>query len=101
MVETLTTKNLELGERCGELEAIISDLESSVELSEELEMEQAEEIQELQVALEHHRPVTLYHQYIFILAIAYCYTITYLVLLNAGHADLNRCRPKRISFLPL
>lgn len=51
MVEALTTKNLELGERCGELEAIISDLEASVELSEELEMEQAEEIQELQVPL--------------------------------------------------
>lgn len=58
MVEALTTKNLELGERCGELEAIISDLESSVELSEELEMEQAEEIQELQVRLKHHTPTT-------------------------------------------
>lgn len=66
-METLTTKNLELGERCGELEAIISDLESSVELSEELEMEQAEEIQELQVPLEHHKPIRPYHQYIFIL----------------------------------
>ena len=58
MVEALTTKNLELGERCGELEAIISDLESSVELSEELEMEQAEEIQELQVRLKDHTPTT-------------------------------------------
>ena len=50
-MEALTTKNLELGEKCGELEAIIADLESSVELSEELEMEQAEEIQELQVPI--------------------------------------------------
>lgn len=58
MVEALTTKNLELGERCGELEAIISDLESSVELSEELELEQAEEIQELQVSPKSHTPIT-------------------------------------------
>ncbi len=49
MVEALTTKNLELGERCGELEATVADLESSVELSEELEMQQAEDIRELQV----------------------------------------------------
>lgn len=49
MVEALTSKNLELGERCGELEATIADLESSVELSEELESQQAEEIRELQV----------------------------------------------------
>ena len=49
MVEALTTKNLEIGERCGELEATIVDLESSVELSEELEVRQAEEIRELQV----------------------------------------------------
>lgn len=49
MVESLTTKNLELGERCGELEAAIADLESSVELSEELEVQQAEDIRELQV----------------------------------------------------
>lgn len=49
MVELLTTKNLELGERCGDQEATIADLESSVELSEELEVQQAEEIRELQV----------------------------------------------------
>lgn len=49
MVEALTTKNLELGERCGELEATVADLESSVQLSEELEMQQAEDIRELQV----------------------------------------------------
>lgn len=49
MVESLTTKNLEIGERCGELEATIADLESSVELSEELETQQAEDIRELQV----------------------------------------------------
>lgn len=49
MVETLTTKNLEMGERCGELEATIADLESSVEMSEELETQQAEDIRELQV----------------------------------------------------
>lgn len=49
MVEALTTKNLEIGERCGELEATVADLESSVELSEELEMQQAEDIRELQV----------------------------------------------------
>ncbi|CAM9923732.1 unnamed protein product, partial [Choristocarpus tenellus] len=42
MVETLTAKNLELGERVGELEAAVMDLESSVELSEELEVQQAE-----------------------------------------------------------
>ncbi|CAM9412038.1 unnamed protein product [Ascophyllum nodosum] len=51
MVEALTTKNLEIGERCGELEATIVDLESSVELSEELEVRQAEEIRELQAEL--------------------------------------------------
>lgn len=50
MVEALTAKNLELGERCGELEATIADLESSVELSEELEVQQAEDIRELQVS---------------------------------------------------
>lgn len=50
MVEALTSKNLELGERCGELEATIGDLESSVELSEELEVQQAEELRELQVS---------------------------------------------------
>lgn len=49
MVEALTTKNLEIGERCGELEATVVDLESSVELSEELEMQQAEDIRDLQV----------------------------------------------------
>lgn len=49
MVEALTAKNLEIGERCGELEITVSDLESSVELSEELETRQAEEIRELQV----------------------------------------------------
>lgn len=49
LVEALSAKNLELGERCGELEATIADLESSVELSEELEAQQAEEIRELQV----------------------------------------------------
>lgn len=49
MVEALTTKNLEIGERCGELEATIADLESSVEMSEELETQQAEDIRELQV----------------------------------------------------
>ena len=49
MVEALTTKNLEIGERCGELEATVADLESSVELSEELEMQQAEDMRELQV----------------------------------------------------
>lgn len=49
MVESLTTKNLEIGERCGELEATIADLESSVEMSEELETQQAEDIRELQV----------------------------------------------------
>lgn len=49
MVEALTTKNLELGERCGELEATVADLESSVQLSEELEMQQADDIRELQV----------------------------------------------------
>lgn len=49
MVEALTTKNLEIGEKCGELEATIADLESSVELSEELEMQQTEEIRELRV----------------------------------------------------
>ncbi|CAM9175815.1 unnamed protein product [Discosporangium mesarthrocarpum] len=46
MVETLTGKNLELGERVGELEAAVEDLESS--LSEELELQQAEEIKALQ-----------------------------------------------------
>ncbi|CAM9242814.1 unnamed protein product, partial [Hapterophycus canaliculatus] len=51
MVESLTTKNLEIGERCGELEAAIADLESSVELSEELELQQAEDIRELQSEL--------------------------------------------------
>lgn len=50
MVESLTTKNLEIGERCGELEATIADLESSVEMSEELETQQAEDIRELQVS---------------------------------------------------
>ena len=49
MVEALTTKNLELGERCGELEATVADLESSVQLSEELEVQQAEDMRELQV----------------------------------------------------
>lgn len=48
-MEALTTKNLEIGERCGELEATIADLESSVEMSEELETQQAEDIRELQV----------------------------------------------------
>lgn len=48
-METLTTKNLELGERCGELEATVADLESSVQLSEELELQQAEDVRELQV----------------------------------------------------
>lgn len=56
MVEALTDKNLEIGERCGELEVTVADLESSVELSEELEMQQAEEIRELQVC----RMVSLY-----------------------------------------
>ncbi|CAN0002365.1 unnamed protein product [Scytosiphon promiscuus] len=51
MVESLTTKNLEIGERCSELEAAIVDLESSVELSEELEVQQAEDIRELQTEL--------------------------------------------------
>lgn len=50
MVETLTAKNLELGERCGELEATVADLESSVQLSEELEVQQAEDMRELQVS---------------------------------------------------
>ena len=49
MVEALTTKNLELGERCGELEATVADLESSVQLSEELEVQQTEDMRELQV----------------------------------------------------
>lgn len=49
MVEALTTKNLEIGERCGELEATVVDLESSVELSEELEMQQTEDIRDLRV----------------------------------------------------
>lgn len=59
MVEELTDKNLELGERCGELEVTIADLESSVELSEELEVQQAEEIRELQVSTihEHNKPI--------------------------------------------
>lgn len=49
MVESLTAKNLELGERCGELEATIADLESSLELSEELDTQQKDEIRDLQV----------------------------------------------------
>lgn len=51
MVEALTNKNLELGERCGELEATVTDLESSVQMSEELEVQQAEDMRELQVHL--------------------------------------------------
>ncbi|CAM9139039.1 unnamed protein product [Sphacelaria rigidula] len=61
MVEELTDKNLELGERCGELEATIADLESSIELSEELEVQQAEEIRELQADLTR-REISLHNQ---------------------------------------
>eukprot|EP00903_Cladosiphon_okamuranus_P014632 g13568.t1 len=61
MVETLTTKNLELGERCGELEATVADLESSVQLSEELEVQQAEDMRELQAELTG-REVSLHNQ---------------------------------------
>eukprot|EP00752_Nemacystus_decipiens_P011881 g10535.t1 len=61
MVEALTTKNLELGERCGELEATMADLESSVQLSEELEVQQAEDIRELQAELTE-REVSLHNQ---------------------------------------
>ncbi|CBN74280.1 conserved unknown protein [Ectocarpus siliculosus] len=61
MVEALTTKNLEIGERCGELEATIADLESSVEMSEELETQQAEDIRELQSELTG-REVSLHNQ---------------------------------------
>ncbi|CAM9421502.1 unnamed protein product [Ectocarpus fasciculatus] len=61
MVEALTTKNLEIGERCGELEATIADLESSVEMSEELETQQAEDIRELQGELTG-REVSLHNQ---------------------------------------
>lgn len=62
MVEELTDKNLELGERCGELEATIADLESSIELSEELEVQQAEEIRELQVNASDERSALLRQQ---------------------------------------
>ena len=49
MVETLTDKNLALGERVADLAATVTDLENAVALGEEMEQQQAEEIRALQV----------------------------------------------------
>lgn len=52
MVETLTEKNLSLGEKQGEMQQLLSDLEMSLELSEEIEAQQGEEIKSLRRKLD-------------------------------------------------
>ncbi|CAM9321179.1 unnamed protein product [Chrysoparadoxa australica] len=52
MVETLSDKNLTLGEEVHELRAAVADLEMSMELSEELEQQQAVEIRTMQAELD-------------------------------------------------